>query len=100
MPTTDKPFDAVDSEELAHVAGGSARLIPSANKDDSAMLGMVNTITQAISNLSKNASKSDPMTTMLPMILAMGGKKGGDPPPDGGGGGPPPASGAPPAKQA
>jgi len=96
---TDKPFDAVDSEELSRAVGGSSRVIPAAKKDDSGIIGMMNTITQAISNLSKNAQKSDPMTTMLPMMLAMGGKKGGDPPPDSGGGAPP-ASGAPPAKQA
>ena len=99
MPT-DKPFDAVDSEELSRVAGGSARLIPSAKKDDSGLLGMVNTITQAVSDLSKNASKSDPMTQMLPMILAMGGKKGGDPPPDSGPPSGAPPSGGPPARQA
>ncbi len=104
MPT-DKPFDALDLEELAweelaRVAGGSVRVVPSAKKDDSGLVSMMTSITQALSGLAKNASKSDPMTTMLPMVLAMKGK-GGGPPPDGGGdpsaGGGAPPSGSPPA---
>lgn len=99
MPA-DKPIDAVDPEELARVAGGSVRVVPSAKTDNSGLVSMMNSITQALSGLSKTASQSDPMTQMLPMILAMKNKGGGGPPPDGGGdpgagGGPPPSGGAP-----
>jgi len=91
MPT-EKPFDAVDSEELACVAGGSAHTVPAARKDDSQLMAMMMQITEAVKSLAANASKPDPMSQMLPMLLGMGGKGGGPP-----SGGAPPSGSAPPA---
>jgi len=88
---TTKPLDDVDSEELARVAGGSAHTVPTVRKDDSQLIAMMMNIANAVASFAKNASKSDPMTTMLPMILGM---QGGGPPPPGKDGGAPPSGGA------
>jgi hypothetical protein len=98
-----EPLARVEQDELARVAGGSVRVVPSAKSDNSQLIQMMMQITQALSSLAQSSQKSDPMSQMLPMMLAMGGKKGGDPPPDQGAppsGSAPPAGSAPPTRQA
>jgi hypothetical protein len=93
-----EPLVPVESDELARVAGGSVRVVPTARKDDSGLVTMMTQVTQALASLGKKMQQGDPMSQMLPMVLAMSGKDKGPPPDDGGGGAPPP--GAAPTRQA
>ncbi|CAN5813992.1 hypothetical protein BH11MYX3_BH11MYX3_46580 [soil metagenome] len=85
------PFMTIDSEQLAKVAGGAARITARASGANSELTAMLTSIGDSIKSLAANpgSSGSDPMQMMM-MMMMMGGMGGG------GGGGAPAAAAAPP----
>jgi len=86
------PFMSIDSEQLANVAGGAARVTARASGANTELTAMLTSIGDSIKDLasSKSSSGQDPMQMM--MMMMMGGMGGG------GGSAPPPAA-PPPAPQ-
>jgi hypothetical protein len=91
---TQDPFMSIDSEQLANVAGGAARVTARASGANSELTAMLTSIGDSIKDLAsaKSSSGQDPMQMMM-MMMMMGGMGGG------GGGAPAPAAAPPPPPQ-
>jgi len=72
------PFMSIDSEQLANVAGGAARVTARASGANSELTAMLTSIGDSIKDLAsaKSSSGSDPMQMMM-MMMMMGGMGGG-----------------------
>jgi hypothetical protein len=75
---TQDPFMSIDSEQLANVAGGAARVTARASGNNSELTAMLTSIGDSIKDLasSKGSSGQDPMQMMM-MMMMMGGMGGG-----------------------
>jgi hypothetical protein len=72
------PFMSIDSEQLANVAGGAARVTARSSGANSELTAMLTSIGDSIKDLasSKGSTGQDPMQMMM-MMMMMGGMGGG-----------------------
>ena len=74
---SNKPFEAIDPEALATVAGGASRVSSRAGGSSDQLTAMLTQITSSIKDLgSQQQSGMDPMMMMI-MMMMMGGGGGG-----------------------
>jgi hypothetical protein len=92
---TNNTFTSIDSEQLAVVSGGAARVAATSKSSDldSKLQLMLTQIGDSIKDVGKSSSSTDSMMPMMMMMMMMGGGGGGGggaapvaapPPPQGG----------------
>ena len=75
---SDKPFEAIDPEALATVAGGASRVSSRAGGSNDQLTAMLTSITSSIKDLgNQQQSGMDPMMMMIMMMMMGGGGGGG-----------------------
>jgi hypothetical protein len=75
---SDKPFEEVDLEALATVAGGASRVSSRAGGSNDQLTAMLTQITSSIKELGNQQSGGmDPMMMMMMMMMMGGGGGGG-----------------------
>jgi len=84
-PTTQDPFQSIDSKQLTNVQGGASRVTSRSGGSNDQLTAMLTQITSSIKDLAGQQNQGmDPMMMMMMMMMMGGGGGGGG---VGGGGG-------------
>jgi hypothetical protein len=77
QPVEADPFQSIDSNELANVAGGAARVTARSGGADAQLTAMLTSIGDSIKGLAANKGDDGGMSQMMMMMMMMGGGGGG-----------------------